>query len=117
MTTFRKRRFSRRMSQRLWLEGARFAAVYRLLSGLRATPCVWIGTDAEGYGPLTVYGFYRDFSIDIAYSGAELRQRVHSHARNMPIQAFVKHGVHPDRTHDGLAWVVVAAAFAKVVSA
>lgn len=67
VTTFRRRRFSRRMSQRLWLDSARFAAVYRLLSGLRATPCVWIGADAEGYGPLTIYGFYRDFSIDIAY--------------------------------------------------
>lgn len=67
VTTFRRRRFSRRMSQRLWLESARFAAVYRLLSGLRATPCVWIGADAEGYGPLTIYGFYRDFNIDIAY--------------------------------------------------
>ncbi|MGE8449106.1 MAG: hypothetical protein ACN6OP_00500 [Pseudomonadales bacterium] len=67
VTTFRRRRFSRRMSQRLWLDSARFAAVYRLLSGLRATPCVWIGTDAEGYGPLTIYGFYRDFTIDIAY--------------------------------------------------
>ncbi|MEN4918269.1 hypothetical protein ABE485_06320 [Achromobacter spanius] len=67
VTTFRRRRFSRRMSTRLWLETARFAAVYRLLSGLRATPCVWIGTDAEGYGPLTIYGFYKDFSIDVAY--------------------------------------------------
>ncbi|EHK64774.1 hypothetical protein [Achromobacter arsenitoxydans] len=67
VTTFRRRRFSRRMSTRLWLETARFAAVYRLLSGLRATPCVWIGTDAEAYGPLTIYGFYKDFSIDVAY--------------------------------------------------
>lgn len=51
------------------------------------------------------------------HSGAELRQGVHGHARNVPIQALVKHGVHPDRPHDGLAWVVVAAAFAKVVCA
>lgn len=67
VTTFRRRRFSRRMSTRLWLETARFAAVYRRLSELRATPCVWIGTDAEGYGPMTIYGFYKDFSIDVAY--------------------------------------------------
>ena len=49
--------------------------------------------------------------------GAELRQCVHSHARNVPIQALVKHGVHPDRTHDGLAWIIVAAALAEVVCA
>jgi len=66
-TTFRKRRYSRRMSQRLWVETARFDAVYRLLSGLRATPCVWIGSDRPEYGPLTIYGFYKDFSIDVAY--------------------------------------------------
>lgn len=68
VTTFRKRQFSRRMSHRLWVEGPRFNAVYRLLSGLRATPCVWIGADAEEFGPLTIYGFYRDFTIDIAYT-------------------------------------------------
>ncbi|MNQ93708.1 hypothetical protein D3C85_1091890 [compost metagenome] len=67
VTTFRRRRFSRRMSHRLWVDSARFNAVYRLLSGLRATPCVWIGTGAEGYGPLTIFGFYRDFSLEIAY--------------------------------------------------
>ncbi len=67
VTTFRRRRFSRRGSYRLWVDAARLNGVYRLLSGLRATPCVWIGTDADGYGPLTIFGFYRDFSIDIAY--------------------------------------------------
>jgi hypothetical protein len=66
-TTFRKRNFSRRMSQRIWVDAPRFNAVYRLLSGLRATPCVWIGADSEDLGPLTIFGFYRDFSIDIAY--------------------------------------------------
>jgi hypothetical protein len=66
-TTFRKRNFSRRMSQRLWVDAPRFNAVYRLLSGLRATPCVWIGADSDDLGPLTIFGFYRDFSIDIAY--------------------------------------------------
>ncbi|AZY48860.1 hypothetical protein ACLQ9F_11895 [Bordetella avium] len=67
VTTFRRRRYSRRMSQRLWIDSARLGAVYRLLSGLRATPCVWIGADVDGYGLLTIYGFYRDFSIDIEY--------------------------------------------------
>lgn len=33
----------------------------------------------------------------------------------MAIQPLVKHGVHPDRAHDGLAWIVIAATFAKVV--
>lgn len=51
------------------------------------------------------------------HSGAELRQGLHGHARHMPVQPLVKHGVHPDRSHDGLAWIIVAAAFAEVVGA
>ena len=42
--------------------------VQRVLADVRATPCVWIGADdAQLYAPLIVYGWYRDFSIDVAY--------------------------------------------------
>lgn len=47
--------------------------------------------------------------------GAEFGQGLHGHARDMPVQTLVEHGVHPDRAHYGLAWVVVVAAFAEVV--
>ena len=39
----------------------------RVLAEVRATPCAWLGVDVAGFDPLTVYGFYKDFSIDIAY--------------------------------------------------
>jgi hypothetical protein len=67
-TRFQKRRYSRRMSHRLLVDNVMLERVYRLLSDLRATPCVWIGTDAAGYGFFTVFGFYRDFSIEVAYT-------------------------------------------------
>lgn len=67
-TRFQKRRFSRRASLRAVVEHARLNRAYRLLSELRATPCVWIGTDAPGLEFFTIYGFYRDFSIDVAYA-------------------------------------------------
>ena len=67
VTRFQRRRFSRRMTQRLWLDAGMLNKVYRLLSELRATPCVWIGTDSEGFGPFVAFGFYRDFNIDVAY--------------------------------------------------
>lgn len=66
-TTFVRRRFSKRMSAPLMLQNAQLNKVQRVLADLRATPCAWIGTDAQGFEPLTVFGFYRDFSIDIAY--------------------------------------------------
>ena len=67
VTTLVKRKFSKRMSVQLSLDNAQMNKVQRVLADLRATPCVWIGTDAAGYEPLTVFGFYRDFSIDVAY--------------------------------------------------
>ena len=36
-----------------------------LRAALRATPVLWIGS--ESFESLTVYGFYKEFSIDIAY--------------------------------------------------
>lgn len=66
-TRFQPRRFARRSSQRLWIGAGSLEGVYRLLAGLRATPCVWIGTEAPGFGPFTVYGWYRDFNIEVSY--------------------------------------------------
>ncbi|HEY8606635.1 MAG TPA: hypothetical protein VIM12_05915 [Noviherbaspirillum sp.] len=71
-TTFVKRRYSKRMRASMVVGNALLNKLQRLLASLRATPCVWIGTDAPGYQPLTVFGFYRDFSIDIAYSNHSL---------------------------------------------
>lgn len=66
-TRFNRRRYSRRMSPRLVVENPMLERVYRILSDIRATPCVWVGTDLHGYGFLTVFGYYRDFDIDVAY--------------------------------------------------
>ena len=66
-TTFVRRAFSKRMSVRLMLQTDALDKVQRILAGLRATPAVWIASDNTAYRPLTVYGFYRDFSLEIAY--------------------------------------------------
>ena len=68
VTTFVRRAYSKRMSARMMLDTAQINKVQRVLADLRATPCAWIGTDESGFEPLTVYGFYRDFSIDVAYA-------------------------------------------------
>jgi hypothetical protein len=66
-TTFVVRAFSRRMEAQLILPQSRLNFVQRLLADLRATPCVWIGSSRSELAPLTVFGFYRDFNLDIAY--------------------------------------------------
>jgi hypothetical protein len=68
VTTFTKRNFSKRMSVRIIVDNAQISRVIRTLSDLRATPAMWVGVDDVAiYAPLAVFGFYRDFSIDVAY--------------------------------------------------
>ena len=67
VTSFVQRAYSKRMSVNLLLANAQLNKTQRVLADLRASPAAWVGTDAPGYEPLTVYGFYKDFSIDIAY--------------------------------------------------
>ena len=67
-TTFVKRAFKKRLNTRLVIDNLQLNRIQRLLYDLRATPCVWIGTDASGYDEaLLLYAFYKDFSMEIAY--------------------------------------------------
>lgn len=69
VTTFAVRSYSKRMSVRSMIDTASLNKVQRVLTDVRATPCMWIGSDdTTTYAPLAIYGFYRDFSIDIAYA-------------------------------------------------
>lgn len=66
--SFEPGRFSRRMSVRLEQPRERYPAVQRTLEAVRATPCVWMGVPgSETYSPMTIYGYYKDFSLEVAY--------------------------------------------------
>lgn len=67
ITTFTQRAFSKRMEANIFVENADLRFIQKLLQDLRATPSVWIGSDADGYDVLSVYGYYRDFNIEIPY--------------------------------------------------
>lgn len=66
-TTFIKRAFSKRMNVNLILPSVDLYRVQKVLSDIRATPCVWIGSDSDIYKSLTLYGYYKDFSLEIPY--------------------------------------------------
>lgn len=68
VTTFIKRPYSKRITLRTMFDNNQLNKIQQVLADLRATPCAWIGTEVDGFEPLTVYGFYRDFSIDVAYA-------------------------------------------------
>ncbi len=67
VTTFTRRAFSKRMSGQFLVANNQINGVQRVLADIRAVPSVFIGSEDADYAPLVVYGFYRDFSIDIAY--------------------------------------------------
>lgn len=67
VTTFTRRAFSKRMSGQFLVDNTSINGVQRILADIRAVPSVYIGSEETDYAPLVVYGFYRDFSIDIAY--------------------------------------------------
>lgn len=67
-TTFVVRPFSKRMNAQVMVKNLQLNRVYQLLASIRATPVVWIAsTDPLLEEATVVYGFYRDFSIEIAY--------------------------------------------------
>lgn len=66
--TFVKRGFSKRLSCEVLVEKANVNKVQKFLYTIRATPVVWIGTAFDEYTePMTVFGFYKDFSTVISY--------------------------------------------------
>lgn len=60
-----ERAFSRTVDAKVWIQRSQVDPVYKLLSGYRATPLVWVPTEA--YETSIVPGFFRDFSIAIEY--------------------------------------------------
>ena len=66
-TTFLQRAFSKRMEANVFMNNTALAFNQRLLTDLRAIPAVWIGSTENAFSPLTVFGYYRDFNIDISY--------------------------------------------------
>lgn len=64
---FVERPFSKRMDASVFVENNKIRLVSRILADVRAKPCIYIGSDEVNYSPLIVYGFYKDYGIDIAY--------------------------------------------------
>lgn len=62
-----KRAYSKRMTLSLLTDKSDFSRIFRAMAGIRATPAVFIATEKVGYESLIVYGFYKDFNIEVSY--------------------------------------------------
>lgn len=71
-TSITRRRYAKKMDVRLMLDNAYINQVATLLAGLRSTPAVWVGTSSATYAPLVVYGFYKDWNVEITYPNNSL---------------------------------------------
>lgn len=65
-TVLVQRAYAKRISYPMFIANAELDNTFTLLADLRATPCLWIGSDA--YGSLSVFGFYNTFDINISYA-------------------------------------------------
>jgi len=65
-TVLVQRAYAKRVSFQMLIDNAELDNTFALLADLRATPCLWIGTDR--YSSLSVFGFYASFDIGIAYA-------------------------------------------------
>lgn len=63
--TILERAYSKRLTCMTNILNTQLDATYDTLATVRATAVVWVGS--EDYSSMIVYGFFKDFSIDLAY--------------------------------------------------
>lgn len=68
VTTLIQRAWSKRGSFSVEIPQVDLERVFDLLSSLRGRAYLLVGIEADGYGPTVIYGFTKDFSIDLALS-------------------------------------------------
>lgn len=66
-TKFVERAFSKRMSPNIFVENNRLNYVTKTLEKLRATPAVFIATEDSRFEGTIVFGFLKDWNIEISY--------------------------------------------------
>ena len=68
--TIVERPFAKRMAARALIDTAGVDQVANRLAAVRARPCLWIGQ--AGLDSLTIYGFFKDFSISVGPTVSKL---------------------------------------------
>lgn len=70
VVTLEQRKFAKTLRANVRIDSAYYGEVHAKLESLRATPVLWIGDDTGDIEPLTVFGFYKDFSLVVDYPTA-----------------------------------------------
>ena len=65
ITSIIERAYAKTMSCDMFFEHSSLRSIYKFLGEVRATPCLWIGSDEDTWDATIIYGFYKDFSINL----------------------------------------------------
>lgn len=82
-----QRAWSKRMQARALIRADAVDTVFDRIAALRAVPALWIG-DADS-DALTIYGFFKDFSIEIVETTAKLSLTVEGLSRAAKIEPII----------------------------
>jgi hypothetical protein len=71
ITTIMVRDYAKKMSCDLFIKHRDLRATYRFFGEARATACLWVGSTDPLFDSTIIYGFYKDFSINLQdYGGS-----------------------------------------------
>lgn len=68
VSTLVRRKHAKKNNFELVIQNNELRRVYSTLAALDATPAVWIGADHPKFGVLVVYGFVKDFNLNVMYA-------------------------------------------------
>lgn len=69
LVSLEQRRYAKTLRARLALPTAGVDAAHTVLTDLRGRLAVWLGDNGSGIEPLQVYGFWKDFQLDLSGPG------------------------------------------------
>ena len=69
LVSLEQRKFSKTLRAKLQLPTGAVNAAHTLLTELRSRACVWLADNGSDLEPLQVFGFYKDFTLDVGFPG------------------------------------------------
>jgi septal ring factor EnvC (AmiA/AmiB activator) len=90
------RAWAKRMTANALIRTKAIDFVMKRISAVRATPCLWIGQD--GLDSLTIYGFFKDFSIEVGEGVSKLALTIEGLSTAGKVEPLVASAAWPDIT-------------------
>ncbi|MFD1952105.1 hypothetical protein ACFSGX_15130 [Sphingomonas arantia] len=78
-----ERAWAKRMTAKALIRTDALDVVASRIAGVRARPCLWIGQ--SGLDSLTIYGFFKDFSVEVADGVSKLSLSIEGLSKAAPI--------------------------------